>query len=903
MPTIFVDDRPYEVRAGRNLLEACLSLGFNIPYFCWHPAMHSVGACRMCAVKVFRGPEDTKGMLAMSCVTEVSDGMRVSIDDPEAAAFREHNIEWLMLNHPHDCPVCDEGGECHLQDMTLLARHAYRRTRFPKRTHLDQELGPFVRQEMNRCIQCYRCVRFYRDYAGGRDFNVFSWHNRVFFGRYRSGTLESPFAGNLVEVCPTGVFTDKTYYRHYTRKWDLQSAPSICPHCGLGCNVIAAEHMGLLRRIRNRFNGAVNGYFICDRGRGGYEFVNSPRRIREASIRARGGQRARTSVGEGIEAVARAIEHGTVIGIGSPRASLESNFALRSLVGEDRFSSGLSRAEHACLSRIVETLRDGRVKGASLAEAAACDAVLVLGEDPTNTAPMLDYSIRQSVLRAPRAEAEASGIAAWNDNPVRDAIQQDKGPLYIAAAGRTGLDGVARETFVAAPAEVALLGFAVAHRIDIGAPEAPGLSPAAASLAERIAGDLTAAAHPLVVAGASLASTAIIEAAANVAEALRSRNDGVRLCFVVPECDTLGVALLGGAALEDLVGAVERRSVETIIVIENDIRRGLGPALADRLFDRARTVIAIDSIETGTVERSDIVLPAATFAESSGTFVNSEGRAQRFFRAMPPEGAVQESWKWIRDVMLVCKLSRAERWENLDGIVRDMASAHPALGGVAECAPPADFRAAGQKIPRQSHRSSGRTSLRADIDVEEFPPPEDDDSALAFTMEGYPGRPPASLLTHYWAPHWNSVQALDKYQTEVGGPMIGGDPGTRLVEPAGVRAKRYFDAAPGPFAREEGSLLIVPSRHIFGSEELSALSPSVESVSARPFIAVNAASASELEVDSDGAVEVPLSGTLFRLTLKIDDAVPRGLAIVPAGLRGLPWDGVPVRWPHRAGGR
>ncbi len=239
-----------------------------------------MGACRQCAVKLFKDETDKKGRLAMSCMTPAAQGTRLSIDDPEARAFRAANIEWLMTNHPHDCPVCDEGGECHLQDMTVMTGHVYRRFRFLKRTHENQDLGPFVNHEMNRCIQCYRCVRFYRDYAGGRDLNVMASHNAVYFGRHEDGPLESEFSGNLVEVCPTGVFTDKTLKRHYVRKWDMQTAPSVCVHCGVGCNTIAGVRDGTLRRIRNRYNPAVNGYFLCDRGRFGYEFVNHERRIR-----------------------------------------------------------------------------------------------------------------------------------------------------------------------------------------------------------------------------------------------------------------------------------------------------------------------------------------------------------------------------------------------------------------------------------------------------------------------------------------------------------------------------------------------------------------------------------------------------------------------------------------------
>ena len=353
MATIYVDGKQYTVGDDLNLLQACLSAGLNLPYFCWHPAMGSVGACRQCAVKQFRDEKDTRGRIVMACMTPASDGTRIAIQDPDVVAFRASVIEWLMENNPHDCHVCDEGGECHLQDMTVMTGHVYRRYRFAKRTYRNQYLGPFVNHEMNRCIQCFRCVRFYNDYANGRDLGVLRAHDEVYFGRSEPGVLESEFSGNLVEICPTGVFTDKTLKRHYTRKWDLQTAPSICVHCGLGCNTIPGERYGMLRRIRNRFNGAVNGYFLCDRGRYGYEFVNDDRRIRQPSDKGtpeaagtRTAQAPAPTDGGAAAPARRAMlarlaglikDPTCVIGIGSPRASLEANFAMRELVGPERF--------------------------------------------------------------------------------------------------------------------------------------------------------------------------------------------------------------------------------------------------------------------------------------------------------------------------------------------------------------------------------------------------------------------------------------------------------------------------------------------------------------------------------------------------------------------------------------
>ena len=204
MAKIRVDGRTYEVDAKQNLLHACLSVGLDVPYFCYHPALGSVGACRQCAVKMFKDEEDTKGKITISCMQPVEDGMIISINDEEVREFRAQVIEALMNNHPHDCPVCDEGGECHLQDMTVMTGHTYRKNRFPKRTYQNQYLGPFINHEMNRCIQCYRCVRFYKEYAGGDDLDVFGIHDHVYFGRQKDGVIENEFSGNLVEVCPTG---------------------------------------------------------------------------------------------------------------------------------------------------------------------------------------------------------------------------------------------------------------------------------------------------------------------------------------------------------------------------------------------------------------------------------------------------------------------------------------------------------------------------------------------------------------------------------------------------------------------------------------------------------------------------------------------------------------------------
>ena len=534
MAIVHVDNQAYEMDPKQNLLHGCLQLGMDLPYFCWHPAMGSVGACRQCAVKQFKDETDQHGKIVMACMTPAAEGTRISIRDPEAADFRKAIIEGLMVNHPHDCPVCDEGGECHLQDMTVMTGHDYRRYTFEKRTFRNQYLGPFVNHEMNRCIQCYRCVRFYREYAGGNDLNAFALRNIVFFGRDRDGVLENEFAGNLVEVCPTGVFTDATLKRHYTRKWDLQMAPSVCVHCGLGCNISAAERYGMLRRLVNRYNGEVNGYFLCDRGRFGYEFVNSEKRIRQPLVNGE------PISPEGALAHLRALAPGNAIGIGSPRASLESNFALRSLVGADRFYAGIPESESRLLKLMLDVVRGGPARTPSLREVEAADAVFILGEDVTNVAPRLALSLRQSVRQQPMQIAERMRIPLWMDHSVREAVQERRGPLYIAATSVTRLDDIATRAIHAAPDDLARLGFAVANALDGSAPAPADLSEPVRALAAEIAQALKGANRPLVISGPSLGSAAMIQAAANVAWAL----PGAALAFTAPESNSIGLALM-----------------------------------------------------------------------------------------------------------------------------------------------------------------------------------------------------------------------------------------------------------------------------------------------------------------------------------------------------------------------
>ncbi|HEY6340387.1 MAG TPA: NADH-quinone oxidoreductase subunit NuoG [Bryobacteraceae bacterium] len=859
MANIWVEGKTYAANGEQNLLHACLSLGFDLPYFCWHPALGSVGACRQCAVKQFKDEKDTHGKLVMACMTPASEGARISIADPEAVEFRKAIVEGLMQNHPHDCPVCDEGGECHLQDMTLMTGHDYRAYRFEKRTFRNQYLGPLVNHEMNRCIQCYRCVRYYSDYAGGKDLNAFAMRDIVYFGRDRDGVLESEFSGNLVEICPTGVFTDATLKRHYTRKWDLQFAPSVCAHCGLGCNISPAERYDSLRRVVNRFNYEVNGYFLCDRGRYGYEFVNSPQRITAPTRR---GESISTAEAESqLELLA----NGRVLGIGSPRASLESNFALRRLVGAERFFAGISQTEHALLARMRDILQSGRLRSASLRDVERSDAVLILGEDVPNTAPRMALSVRQAVRQQPLEAAEALKIPLWLDQGVRHALQDRRGPLYIATPVATRLDEIATETFRLAPDDIARF---------------------ALDLPERIVQAMHGAKRRLVIAGSSLAGESIVRAAARAAESLHAD-----IAFIMPEPNSLGLSMMGADSLDaalEAVGddAVRNDAIDTVIVLENDLYRRAPRERVDRFLGAVGNVIVLDHLANETTAKANLLLPAATFAESDGTFISSEGRAQRFFQVYVAPGAIQESWRWLDPAEPRPSGSGLQKpgFENLDDLIGELITSMPVFAPIRAAAPPAGFRMNGARIPREPDRFSGRTAMFAQISVHDPAPPEDRDSPLAFSMEGATKQPPAPLIPFFWAPNWNSIQSVNKFQDEVGEGLRGGSSGVRMFERNGQGAERDAGAPPPPFEPRENEWLIVPIHHIFGSEELSRHAQALAELAPAPFLALNQDDAARLHSQAGDVLEA----LGVRVPLRIDASLPRGVA----GLLGVP--GLPL---------
>ena len=571
----YLDGREIPFQPGQNVLEALLAMGRDrdVPYFCYHPALGSLGACRQCAVKLYPHDDKHPPRVMMACLLPASAGLQLVT--AESDVRREHAAisELLMRNHPHDCPICDEGGQCHLQDMTVRAGHRLRHYENAKRTFRSQQLGPLIRQEMNRCITCYRCVRFYQDIAGGEDFGVFGSRDRVFFGRLHDGPLESPFAGNLAEVCPTGVFTDKVYHASYLRPWDLETAASICPHCNLGCNTAPGAARGRLRRVRQRHHPDINPYFLCDRGRYGFRHVVDRRRPWRHRLRSREIERD-----EALDRLTDLLRQGETGFLGSPRADVQDNLTWLALA--DAYGApfaAFSDPWQEALAREILALP----QAPSLRQLGEAERILILGQ-ALEISPSLRLPV-QAALRRGAQLTLASVLPTALDR--YGELRRLRPDGYVDAAGDwcRALPSGKRGVILASADALGPAGVHVLRRLQEDLPPGTGI--------------------------------VVAHRAPNLGGAAFFATDGqsqrLREAIRVGRCRHL-LALAADPLGED------------------------GDAPFWRQRSSALRISLLDCLPTTTLEAAELQLPMAAVAEREGVFLNYEGRFQAFARVYRP---------------------------------------------------------------------------------------------------------------------------------------------------------------------------------------------------------------------------------------------------------------------------
>ena len=386
--SLTIDDVPVSVPKGTLVIEAAKQAGVLVPHYCYHPGLAVAGVCRMCLVEVEKMPK-----LAPSCATSVAEGQIVHVHSEKALEARKGVLEMLLINHPLDCPICDQAGECELQDYTFQEGRPDSRYREPKRFNPAEDFGGDVMYVPNRCILCTRCVRFMEDVAGEPVINVSERGDRAYIGIHPNARLDHPWAGNVVDLCPVGSLLSKDFL-HRARAWELDKTASICSGCSQGCNVTLDTRDNVVVRVRPRPNLQVNRYFICDHGRLNYRWMNRGDRIEAPLVRRRA-----TDWDEALSRAATVLRGagGKAVALVSPRASTEALFLARRLLarfewtgafqvvmGDEAPLAGVPnlalRAERAPNARGAELLGYSRDYSGALATTRTATVVLVLDE-------------------------------------------------------------------------------------------------------------------------------------------------------------------------------------------------------------------------------------------------------------------------------------------------------------------------------------------------------------------------------------------------------------------------------------------------------------------------------------------------------------------------------------------
>jgi NADH-quinone oxidoreductase subunit G len=351
----------------------------------------------------------------------------------------------------------------------------------------------------------------------------------------------------------------------------------------------------------------------------------------------------------------------------------------------------------------------------------------------------------------------------------------------------------------------------------------------------------------------------------------------------------MGLAMMHAHSFDGARRKVNREQNITAVIVEEDLYRHLPEDMVDEFLSKCKNVIILDCLHNRTTEKAHVVVPAATFAEADGTIVNYEGRAQRFCQVFVNDNKnIAESWKWLSRIKLL-QTGKANGLDfHHDQILNALETSMQQFNGISSAAPSSEFRIHGEQIPREPHRFSGRTAILADRAVSEPKPVEDGDSPLSFTMEGYKGMPPSSVIPFFWSPGWNSPQAVNKYQQEVGGDLLGGNPGVRLFNKPAAKVSDFFKDFPEQFKERINKWLLLPQSHIFGSDELSVYTKGVMERAPEPYIGLSPVDAKLIDAVEGGSVSLVIEKKEYKYPLRIIKSLRNGIVLVSKGLPGMP---------------
>ena len=622
MVEIEIDGRKVQAQEGSMLIRAAEENGTFIPHFCYHKKLSVAANCRMCLVDIEKAPKPMP-----ACATPVTQGMIVRTKSDKAVKAQKSVMEFLLINHPLDCPICDQGGECQLQDVAVGYGGSASRYKEEKRVVFHKEAGPLISmEEMSRCIQCTRCVRFGQEIAGVMELGMVHRGEHSEIATFVGQSIDSELSGNMIDICPVGALTSKPF-RYSARTWELSRRKSVSPHDSTGANLIVQVKNGKVLRVVPLENEDVNECWIADRDRFSYEALNSDDRLTQPQIK-QGGQWREVDWTTALEYVANGLkgvktEHGAAaIGaLATEHSTVEELYLLAQLMrglGSDNVDTRLRQADFAAGA-------GARWLGLPVAELSTLDRALVIGSFLRKDHPLFAARLRHAAKRG----AQVSAIGGANDD------------WLIALKQRVT---VAPSAWAQALGDVAV---AIANQLGVDIP----CNGTATDAAKAIAASLLTGQNKAVLLG----NAAVQHPQASSLQALAqwiAEKTGAKLGFLSESANTVGAQLVGAQPLTGGLNAAQMlggKSLKALVLLGVEPEfDSANPAAAMAAVQAAEMVVSLSPFKTSATDYADVILPIAPFSETSGTFVNAEGRAQSFHGVVKPMGDARPAWKVLR---------------------------------------------------------------------------------------------------------------------------------------------------------------------------------------------------------------------------------------------------------------
>ncbi len=621
MVEIELDGKVVEVPQGSMVMHAANKLGTYIPHFCYHKKLSIAANCRMCLVEVEKAPKPLP-----ACATPATQGMKVFTHSARAVEAQRSVMEFLLINHPLDCPICDQGGECQLQDLAVGYGKSESRYNEEKRVVFHKNVGPLISmQEMSRCIHCTRCVRFGQEVAGVMELGMVNRGEHSEITTFVGQTVDSELSGNMIDICPVGALTSKPF-RYAARTWELARKRSVSPHDSLGANTTVQTKANKVMRVVALENEAINECWISDRDRFAYEGLNSADRVTLPMVK-QGGQWLETDWESALDYVARSLttitaESGpnAVAALAHPISSTEELYLLQKVIrglGSNQVDTRLHQTD-------VKASAFAPWLGMTVTKLSELDRTLVIGSFLRKDQPLIAARLRAAAKRGLQVHRIDAGGDDW---------------LIPTAVSMS----VTPSTWLNALSEVAL---AVAKAKSVSVPAGTfnlPISTAAQAITESLISGATTA--------VLLGSSAIAHPHASDLHVLAqfiAEHTGATLGFLPVGGNAVGAGLVGvnGAGVESVLSGERRAVILMNLEPDSDLPN---PAQARAALAKANTVIALSAYQSADLlEVADVILPIATYTETVSSFVNLEGRVQTIQPAVKPLGDARPAWKVLR---------------------------------------------------------------------------------------------------------------------------------------------------------------------------------------------------------------------------------------------------------------